>query len=125
MKKSVKSKRCGCAYDGPVQVLTCARHNVAAKNLDRAQVLLNQAEIRVHHLEAALKLAEGRVVKAFSDMSFDEQIAWACGHVISSIGRGDLRGGMSLVLMAARQEAFHRGRESMKPEARKRTERGA
>ena len=119
MKKTMKSKRCGCAYDGPVQVLTCGSHNVAAKNLDRAQVLLNQAEIRAHHLEAALKLAEGRVVKSFSEMDTDQQVAWACGHIVSSIGRGDLRGAVAMVLMAARQESYQRGREAALSESKR------
>lgn len=31
---------CGCRYDGPVQVVSCADHNAAAKNLNRAQAVL-------------------------------------------------------------------------------------
>ena len=40
-----KSLTCGCTYDGPVQVLTCPDHNVAARNLNRAQAMLVTVEL--------------------------------------------------------------------------------
>ena len=34
-----------CKYEGPIQVVSCAEHNVAAKNLNKAQALLMTASM--------------------------------------------------------------------------------
>ena len=52
------NKDCGCQYDGPVQVLTCGAHNVAAKNVDRAQVMINKLEIKIEKARQKLKHLE-------------------------------------------------------------------
>lgn len=45
---------CGCRYDGPVQVLCCVDHNVAARNLNRAQAMLVGTEVENERVRMAL-----------------------------------------------------------------------
>lgn len=40
-----RAETCGCQYDGPVQTVSCADHNVAAKNLDKAQAMIMKFEL--------------------------------------------------------------------------------
>lgn len=52
----MENKDCGCQYDGPVQVLCCGAHNVAAKNVDRAQVMINKLEIKIEKARQKLDM---------------------------------------------------------------------
>jgi hypothetical protein len=51
----MRKEPCGCEYDGPVQVLTCGSHNAAAKNVDRAQVMINERDMEIHFLKEIFK----------------------------------------------------------------------
>ena len=47
MNTKKKGKACGCRYDGPLQIVSCADHNAAAKNLNRAQVMITRLELKL------------------------------------------------------------------------------
>lgn len=49
-----------CVYEGPVQVTPCKNpfHNAAAKNLDRAQVMINKLEIKIEKILQKVKIFE-------------------------------------------------------------------
>jgi len=49
---------CGCEYDGPVQVLSCGEHNVAAKNLNKAQGMITRLEMERDQLQEKIKELE-------------------------------------------------------------------
>jgi hypothetical protein len=51
----MKKEPCGCEYDGPVQVLCCGEHNIPARNLNRAQVMINEKDMEIHFLKETLK----------------------------------------------------------------------
>jgi hypothetical protein len=51
----MKKEPCGCEYDGPVQVLCCGEHNIPAKNLNRAQVMINERDMEIHFLKEMFK----------------------------------------------------------------------
>jgi len=55
----MKREACGCEYDGPVQVLPCSPdHNVAAKNLNKAQVTITSLELDIDRLRARVEELE-------------------------------------------------------------------
>lgn len=113
-------KKCGCVYDGPVQAVSCGRHNAAAKNLDRAQVMLTQKEIEIHHLQEALKAMRVAPTKALEDMTVTEKADWAMGNLTLALGHGDFRGALVGIIMAIMSEAYKRGEERGKREERTR-----
>lgn len=105
-------KKCGCVYDGPVQVVTCGKHNVAAKNLDRAQVMLTQKEIEIHHLREALKAVRVAPTKALEDMTITEKTDWAMGNLSIALGHGDFRSALVGIIMGITTEGYNRGEKS-------------
>lgn len=53
----MKTKKCGCRYEGPVQVFTCsAEHNVPAKNLNKIQAIMTKLELRLEKIQKAWKV---------------------------------------------------------------------
>jgi len=52
----MKAKKCACRYKGPIQVVSCAEHNVAAKNLNKAQAMIAELELRVLKIQEAWKV---------------------------------------------------------------------
>lgn len=51
----MKAKRCACRYKGPIQIVSCAEHNVAAKNLNKAQAMIAKLELRIEKIKQAWK----------------------------------------------------------------------
>lgn len=49
----MKNKKCACRYDGPIQIVSCAEHNAAEKNLNRAQVMITRLEIKLEKIRQA------------------------------------------------------------------------
>lgn len=49
-------------------------------------------------------------MKTLSEMSFNEKLDWASGELIVSIGRGDFRSALSMILLGVSQEAYDRGK---------------
>ena len=39
--------KCACRYKGPIQIVSCAEHNAAAKNLNRAQAMITKLELKL------------------------------------------------------------------------------
>jgi hypothetical protein len=102
-------KKCGCVYDGPVQAVSCGQHNAAAKNLDRAQVMLTKKEIEIHHLTEALKAMKIAPSKNLEDMTITEKTDWGMGNLTLSLGRGDFRGALVGIILAVTSESYNRG----------------
>ena len=48
----MKNTDCGCRYKGPIQILSCPEHNVAAKNLNVAQAMIARLENEIEALKA-------------------------------------------------------------------------
>jgi len=72
MAKPKPKRKCACRYDGPVQVVSCAEHNVAAKNLNKAQAMIAKLEL-VHKQERDELLAK---------ISHLEEVEHYTSHVI-------------------------------------------
>lgn len=112
--KKLRPKRCGCTYDGPVQVLTCGEHNVAAKNLDRAQVLIVEAGIERENLLKKIMVLEALTSKepkpSVVEWEFDKTLSWACGVVLNGIGEGKLQGAVASVILHVNNVSYHRGK---------------
>jgi hypothetical protein len=51
----MKPKKCGCRYEGPVQTVSCAKHNAPAKNLNKAQAVITKLELRIEKIQKAWK----------------------------------------------------------------------
>lgn len=53
----MRTEKCGCVFEGPIQVIVCRdpEHNVAAKNANRAQVIIAKTELSNVRLTAALQ----------------------------------------------------------------------
>lgn len=66
------SADCGCKYEGPLQVVSCCAHNVAAKNLDRAQVMLIESEMEVAKLRREVDKLSEVILLAIQGLSFLE-----------------------------------------------------
>jgi len=55
----MRKETCGCEYDGPIQVLPCSPdHNVAAKNVNKAQAIITQLELERDRLRARVEELE-------------------------------------------------------------------
>ena len=98
----MSKKDCGCRFRGPVQILTCGEHNVAAKNLNRAQALLTKAEIRIQQLEVGL-------TKRLDQMDMNEKMTWGAGIVLNGLAEGNLRSSVATIILSVNHEAYDRG----------------
>lgn len=112
LHKSVK--RCGCVWIGNVQDVACADHNVAAKNLNRAQALIVQGDIEREILKRRITLLEALVAKGptpgLDERDFDQKLSWACGVVLNGIGEGKFHSAVASVMVLVNNEAYQRGR---------------
>ena len=54
----MKNTDCGCRYKGPIQILSCPEHNVAAKNLNVAQAMIARLENEIEVLKAGRSAGE-------------------------------------------------------------------
>ena len=59
MTSIMKRVECGCTYNGPIQIMPCSPdHNVAAKNLNKAQAMITQLELEGDRLRTKIEELE-------------------------------------------------------------------
>jgi hypothetical protein len=118
-----RSEKCGCVWINNVQAIACGEHNVAAKNLDRAQVLIVQGNIERDILQKRITFLEALTSKgpepSLAEKDFDQKVAWASGVILNGIGEGNLRGAVATILVHVNNEAYQRGKRDGENSSRK------